>query len=306
MVNSTRLNLLVSCFIAVLGACQNHNSHPDHDFNVTVTAPQLSGHHVIFDQGHNNHHLIERSYKPFATLIKNDGGTVSSTQSSIDSATLTKADVYVIVAASGKEDPGEQSPFTAEEIDMLEDWVINGGSALIVTEHYPFGIAMESLLSKFGVIVHNGYTEDSTLINKKVADALLFEKSKKLIHQSHPITLNVNSVNTFTGSSVKGDSTWTRLLILSDHAQNYNVDVEVEKDGGDTRVNVSYSDYYPASGYAQGICKSYGRGKVVILSESALLTAQIDKNGNRFGMNIPDADNKEFGLNIIRWLANKL
>lgn len=143
------------------------------------------------------------------------------------------------------------------------------------------------------------------MVNKSVADALLFDKSKGQLNTTHPITAGINKVNTFTGSAIKGDSTWTQLLILSDNAQNYNVDVKIERDGGDVRVNVSYADFYPATGYSQGLCKIYGQGKIVVLSESALLTAQVDKNGNKFGMNILNTDNKDFALNIIRWLADK-
>jgi hypothetical protein len=81
--------------------------------------------------------------------------------------------------------------------------------------------------------------------------------------------------------------------------------VNVRKSGGDIITSVEYADFYSAKGYCQGLCKNYGKGKIVALAESALLTAQIDKNGKKFGMNIPHTNNKQFALNIIRWLANK-
>jgi len=299
------VRLLLLLIWGLLISCQNHSTTPDNEFNVTVDEPRLSGQRVVFDQGHKNHHQIGRTYKPFANLLRNDGCNVESTDKPIDTSVLSTADIFIIPTAMGEEEPGEKSPFTDNEIKSLEEWVRNGGSILLVTEHYPFGLAMEPLLTRFGVKVHNGYTEDSTMTNKEVIDALLFDKSKGQLSNSHPITSTINRVNTFTGSAIKGDSTWTRLLILSDNAQNYNVDVKVERDGGDIRVNVSYADFYPGRDYSQGLCKNYGQGKIVVLSESALLTAQIDKNGNKFGMNISDTDNKEFALNIIRWLANK-
>lgn len=295
--------LILSCGLMI--SCQNHSTTPDNDFNVTVNEPKLTGQRIVFDQGHKNHHQIDRTYKPFVNLLINDGCLIKSVDKPIDSTILSNADVFIIATAMGKEEPGEKSPFTDNEINSLESWVKNGGSALLITEHYPFGLAMEPLLNKFGIIVHNGYTEDSTMTNKTVADALLFDKSKGQINNDHPITSGISRVNTFTGSSIKGDSTWTPLLILSSNAQNYNVDVKVDRDGGDVRVSVSYADFYPATGYTQGLCKIFGKGRVVILSESALLTAQIDKNGNKFGMNIPDTDNKQFALNIIRWLSDK-
>jgi hypothetical protein len=162
---------------------------------------------------------------------------------------------------------------------------------------------MTPLLSRFGVQVHNGYTEDSSLASKEVMDALLFEKTKGSLNASHPILANVERINTFTGSSVKGDSTWIPLIMFSPNAQNFNVKVNVKKDGGDIITSVEYSDFYPAKGYYEAICKEYGKGKIVVLAESAFLTAQIDKNGNKFGMNIQNTDNKQFALNLIRWLA---
>ena len=176
---------------------------------------------------------------------------------------------------------------------------------LLITEHFPFGLAMSPLLNKFGVQVHNGYSEDSLLNNKNVKDALLFTKSKGNLNPTHPILDKVERLNTFTGSSVKGDSTWTQLLIFTPNAQNFNVKVNVKKDAGDITTSVEYADFYSAKGYSQGICKEYGKGKIVVLAESALLTAQFDKNGNKYGMNSPDEDNKQFVLNLIRWLATK-
>ena len=301
------IQLILSCLtLTSFFSCQNHSASPDNDYDVSVKEPKLIGQktRVYFDQGHKNHHQIDWTYKPFATLLTNDGCIVKSNNRLIETTILSQTDIYVVATATGKEEPGEKSAFTESEINNLEEWVKNGGSALIVTEHYPFGLSMAALLKKFGVTIHNGYTEDSTLTNKRVGDALLFEKEKGNLNSNHPITSNINRVNTFTGSSIKGDSTWTKLLILSDKALNYNVNVIVKRDGGDTNVSISYADSYPATGYAQGICKSYGKGKVVVLAESALLTAQIDKNGNKFGMNITDTDNKEFTLNIFRWLAD--
>lgn len=300
-----RVRHLTIFLLGLLLSCQNHSSSPDNDYDVTVREPKLTGQRVLFDEGHKNHHQIGRTYKPFANLLTNDGCKVEVSNKSIEITTLSNTDIFVIATAASKEEPGDKSAFTDKEIIILEEWVKNGGSTLIITEHYPFGLAMEPLLNKFGVKVHNGYTEDSTLNNSQVSDALLFEKSKGNINGGHVITKDIDRVNTFTGSSIKGDSTWTDLLILSDNAQNYNVDVKVNKEDGDVNVSVSYADFYPATGFSQGICKRYGKGKIVILAESALLTAQYDKNGNKFGMNISDTDNKEFALNIVRWLADK-
>lgn len=283
------------------------STKPDNNFDISVSNPQLKDIQpkVLFDEAHKNHHKIATSYKPFAALISNDGCTVTATGKVIDKAALAGVNIYIVATAMGKEDPGAVPPFTQQELEAVEEWVRNGGAVLIITEHYPFGVAMAPLLGKFGVQVHNGYTEDTALNNREVMDALLFEKSKGNLDARHAILDHVERINTFTGSSVKGDSAWTSLLKFSPTAQNFNVKVEVKKKGSDIITSVSYSDFYPANGYAQAICRQYGKGRVVVLAESALITAQLDRKGNKFGMNIPNYDNKQFTLNLIRWLAGR-
>jgi hypothetical protein len=299
--------LLSAALILTLCSCNYKGAKADTDFDVSVPDPKLKTikPKVLFDEAHKNHHQIEKTYQPFATLITNDGCIVKSTDNPIDKTALANTDIYVIGTAMGKEDPGDKSPFSQNEIDQIEQWINDGGSLLLITEHFPFGLAMTPVLSRFGLQVHNGYTEDTLLNNKEVRDALLFKKSKGNLNTTHPILENIEKLNTFTGSSVKGDSTWTQLLIFTNNAQNYNVKVDVKKKGTDITTSVEYADFYPAIGFSQGVCKQYGKGKIVVLAESAFITAQLDKNGNKYGMNIADEDNKQFVLNLMRWLAKK-
>lgn len=299
--------LFSTVIILTLVACNDNKAKPDSEFDVSVSDPQLKiiKPKVLFDEAHKNHHKIGTTYQPFATLITNDGCSVTSTKEPVNNAVLTNTDIYIIATAMGKEDPGDKPPFTQNEADLIEQWVKDGGSLLLITEHFPFGLAMLPVLSKFGVEVHNGYTEDTLLNNQEVRDALLFTKSKGNLNPVHPILNKIERLNTFTGSSVKGDSTWTELLIFTPNAQNFNVKVDVKREGGDITTSVEYADFYSAKDYSQGICKQYGKGKIVVLAESAFLTAQIDKNGNKYGMNSPDEDNKQFVLNLIRWLSAK-
>lgn len=303
----TKNILIASLFSLMLSACGEKSPTVDNDFDTSVAVPEFkgSGPRVLFDEAHKNHHNIETTYKPFSTLITNDGCVVSSTNKSIDTPLLSNVNIFIIATAMGKEDPGDKSPFLQKEVDVLEHWVANGGSLLLITEHFPFGLAMKPVLERFGVQVHNGYTEDTLLNNKEVRDALLFTKASGSLNQTHPILDKVERLNTFTGSSVKGDSTWIPLLIFTPNAQNYNVKVDVKRSGGDVTTSVTYADYYSAKGYAQAICKQYGRGKIVVLAESAFITAQVDKMGNKYGMNVPNEDNKQFTLNLIRWMAKK-
>src|SRR5204862_72802 len=61
-----------------------------------------------------------------------------------------------------------------------------------------------------------------------------------------------------------------------------------------------------AAGRAQGIALVYGKGRVVVLTEAAMLTAQVAARGFRFGMNVPGIDNRQLALNILHWLSGLL
>jgi len=58
---------------------------------------------------------------------------------------------------------------------------------------------------------------------------------------------------------------------------------------------------------AQGLAMKFGKGRVIILGEAAMLSAQITgPNGMRFGMNLPGIDNRQLALNIMHWLSGLL
>jgi hypothetical protein len=66
-------------------------------------------------------------------------------------------------------------------------------------------------------------------------------------------------------------------------------------------------------GRAQGIAMTFGKGRVVILGEAGLFSAQIVRftDGNqqremKFGMNVPGNDNRQFALNVLHWLSRLL
>jgi hypothetical protein len=53
----------------------------------------------------------------------------------------------------------------------------------------------------------------------------------------------------------------------------------------------------------------FGRGRVIVLGEAAMLSAQLGISPNRtekMGMNVPGTDNRQFALNIMHWLSRLL
>jgi hypothetical protein len=107
---------------------------------------------------------------------------------------------------------------------------------------------------------------------------------------------------TFTGQSMSVPSGAVPLLKLSDAARE-----AASRDDVWTRRGA------PGGGRAQGIALGFGRGRIVILGEAAMLSAQIarwEENGKvlefPMGMNMPGIDDKQFALNVVRWLTRVL
>jgi hypothetical protein len=123
----------------------------------------------------------------------------------------------------------------------------------------------------------------------------MFTQANKLL-ADHPITRGRNEserisrVRTFTGQSLKGPPGSLPIMKLADTAVDHIDDKEVS-----------------AAGRAQGIAFAYGKGRVVVLGEAAMLSAQVAGDGTfKMGMNAGDIDNKQLALNILHWLSGLL
>ncbi|MGH8016554.1 MAG: DUF4350 domain-containing protein, partial [Candidatus Zixiibacteriota bacterium] len=170
-------------------------------------------------------------------------------------------------------------------------------SLLLIAVHAPFGAASAGLAAAFGVKMFKGFVE----IPDELSDPLLFSKSNNRLGQ-HPIIdgdgseTAVTNVMTFTGQSLFGPVGATILLRLPDNAIEYVPDANMPEGG----------ELVPSeAGNAQGLAFSFGQGRVVILGEAAMLTAQVSE-GKPFGMDFQGNDNKQFALNVLHWLSHRL
>jgi hypothetical protein len=127
---------------------------------------------------------------------------------------------------------------------------------------------------------------------------------------SHPITdgrsaeESIARVVTFTGQSISVPARAVPFLKLGATARDFRpLAPKIAKSGNDTRVIPQYADPEPAAGRAQGIALEFGKGRVVVLGEAAMMTAQISGDGHPFGMNVPGNDNRKLALNIMHWLS---
>ena len=302
--------LYASVVASALMGC-SAGAEPDKSFNVSVAQPAYANAHprVLFDEAHNNYHTVADRYQPFATLMRNDGYTVDRASSPFTSKALSDTDILVIAGARGTNDRNDAPAFTDAESDIVREWVRGGGSLLLITDHFPFGPAAQSLGNRFGIAMSGGSVEDPLHHDVESGDwsQLVFTRGDSMI-VDHPVTLGrsptekINRVMTFMGQSLTGPEGSVGFLRLSLSAVDRAADVTVERDGGDTRVIVMPGLATPAAGRAQGLAMEYGRGRIVVLGEAAMLTAQR-QNDRAFGMQVPGTDNRQLALNIMHWLS---
>lgn len=272
----------------------------DPNFDTQVANPAYVKNHprVLFDEAHNNFHTTTGRYKPFVDLISSDGYQVIANKEKFSKKTLEGYDVLVISNALGPVGKRASAAFTDEECDAVRDWVQAGGALLFIADHAPMGAAAEILSKRFGVDMSKGHTGDPVNYDKQVGglSQLVFSRENKLLGE-HQITAGrnaserINRILTFTGQSLRGPEGSVALLRLADTALDKLPGVEKE---------------VSAAGRSQGVALKLGRGRVVVLAEAAMLTAQVSAEGEKFGMNTPGNDDRQFALNIMHWLSGLL
>ena len=300
--------------LAFIAAC-NSGDAIDKNFDVSVQPPAYSagGPVVLFDEGHNNWHTARGSYRPFVDLIKSDGYRVERNKGTIERAALDQVDVLMIANATGTNEQNDEPAFTAAEVEVIRAWVDDGGSLLLITDHFPTGHANEKLASSLGIHFSKGQVADSVHFDSTFESTHLVYSRADSTLVSHPITDGGNAaerlerVLTLTGQAVHADSPAVGFLRLAPTARASEPKPTVERRGSDVLVSVAYENPVPVPGWSQGLALEYGRGRVVVLGEAAMLTARLSGyDGRPIGMNTPGYDNRQLALNIMHWLTRKL
>jgi hypothetical protein len=282
---------------------------------------RLAGPTVFLDEAHHNFHTAAGRYRPFVRLLEADGYKVLANTRPFGVQALKGAHVLVIANAMGGDVPAAYATpaFTAAECDTLAEWVRMGGALLLVADHAPFGSGAEILASRFNVGMGKGFTEDS-LHSEGAGSILVFERARGLI-VDHPVTLGrdsserVNRVIAYTGQSL-APSPGVRLLLKLGNDAFDHPSPTVEQAAKAANPGIAWMSEVQnlpissARGRAMGVALRYGKGRVVILGEAAMLTAQVvSRPGGpafRMGMSAPGSDNQQFALNAVRWLAGVL
>ena len=298
-----RLHRLV-LIICVVCAPAFAQQRPDPEFNTSVENPayKKEGPRVMFDEAHHNFHTTEGRYKPFVDLVMNDGYRVIRNRLPFSKTTLSSYKILVIANALGAEeddeDGADKSAFTEEEIEAVHEWVKGGGSLLLIADHAPFGGAAAALASRFGVESSKGYTLDKENSVAGSPSHLIFSRENKLLGNHSIIegrgeNERLNLLRSFTGQSFTGPKDSVAILKLSDTA------TDLPNPQAQTSVS--------AAGRAQALALKFGKGRVVVQGEAAMLSAQVSGPENRrMGMNVPGNDDRQYALNLMHWLSGLL
>jgi hypothetical protein len=258
---------------------------------------------VLFDEAHNNADNTNNRYKPFADLIFNDGYHLVVNRQPFTKELLRSFKILVVVNALGGEESDDESAgepaFMAPECEAVSDWVRDGGALLFIADAAPFSSAAEVLAKKLGVDMSKGSAVDPANSFKESNDPgiIVYSRENRLLGENsitngRSDAERVNRVIVFNGQSLKGPDSSDALLKLADSALD-NSSVAEKKSS--------------TAGRAQGIAFRLGKGRVVVLADSAMLSAQVTGSDDRpFGMNIPETDNKQLTLNIMHWLSGIL
>jgi hypothetical protein len=299
----------------------------DPDFQPVVESPAYAtgGPTVAIDQAHSNFHTAGGQYSPFAALLTMDGYRVVALDNEFNAATLARVKVLVVANARNLtallEGDISKPAFTEQECDAVRDWVNDGGSLLLIADHAPYGNAADNLAQRFGVAMGKGWAFDRTADG--ITTQLVFSRENGLLGV-HPIlsgrnpTEAIRLIRSFTGQSISVPPSATVLMKTSATAREAPTPDALDAEdmtarGTDPAKATFGSRSISIDGRAQGIALPFGRGRVVVLGEAALFSAQLlrfTENGlqrdTKIGMNVPGTDDRQFALNVVHWLSGVL
>ncbi|MCG3159061.1 MAG: hypothetical protein JMDDDDMK_00037 [Acidobacteria bacterium] len=282
----------------------------DPDFKPPIEKPAYAegkGPVVLIDEAHFNFHRAAGRYQSFADLLRRDGYVVQASKEIFSKESLKAGKILVIANALSQRNGLNWNPpfdpsFTDEEIAAVREWVNQGGSLMLIVDHFPMPATAGKLAEAFGVRIHNGYAVDP----QAPPGPLVYKRADKSL-ADHPITRGrsekekIDSVATFTGSAFQIERGDPILTFLGAEAVSYTPKAFGQPPDKNTpRVSIK--------GWHQGAVMQVGKGRVAVFGEAAMFSAQLaGPQKAPMGMNAPIAQqNPQFLLNVIHWLSGLL
>ena len=276
----------------------------DTSFDFVIQKPEYTkgkGPVISLDEAHFNFHTLDGRYAPFGKLLEKDGYILKSGQEKFSPSSL--ASTKILVIANALADNGEwklpaKSAFTQEEIDAVHNWVKNGGSLLLIADHMPFAGVASKLALSFGFNFIDGFAirKDKCI---EIFSRELNTLNANAITNGRNVTERIDSIMMFTGQAFIAPPEANKITTLNDDYEVLLPTVAWEFSEGTPRIS--------GQGLVNGAYLEYGKGRLVIMGEAAMFSAQISgPQKNKAGMNHSHAvQNLQFLLNIIHWLDNR-
>ena len=265
------LTLTLLLFLSLLGAPS------------PTTAAETRQPRVLIDAAHHNFHTADGRYAPLARLLQESGFAVHSATTALTPELLRTADVLVIANALHASNVDRwESPvapaFSEAESALVTAWVENGGSLLLIADHFPFPGADVASEDLFDIDL------GSLKPHKQITGADL----------KAPVT----RIAAFTGSAFEAPTGAQPLMVLG---KDY--ELWLTSRAWEFRTDTPRRS---ASGLLQGATHSHGKGRVAVFAEAAMFTSQSAPDGQTsIGFDAPNArDNRAFVVNVFRWLTN--
>ena len=303
MKNSILLFLLL---FTITSQAQMLNDTP---FNANVVHPKFKkgyGPKILIDAGHHNFVVELGLNKPLFDVASSDGYLIKIDSMQFTKEYLSNYNIVVIWPAmpfkfGSKNQVTDEITFTTDELNALHDWVSNGGSLLMFSEHAPIDKSVTPLFNKFGIQLSTGIVVDSLNSDTPIEmpswkySFLKFTSKNGLLNTEHPITKGekknerISNILTIGGSGLTGDG-YTNILKLSSSAM-------IKKWNGTMPSGTPNS---------QCLAGNVGKGKLAALGDCNGFTAMSLKSGGyklSAGMQVSGYDWKQFVLNTLHWLS---
>jgi hypothetical protein len=300
----TRFSVLRYCtiiFAFLFFALSQAQQVPDNNYSPPTFIPKYVndlGSVVVIDEAHNNFHTLTGRYAPFARVLKKDGYKIIKGTEHFSKKNLEKGKILVIANAINAANIKQwtlptPSAFTSGEIEIVKDWVKNGGSLFLIADHMPFAGAATDLAKAFGFIIYNGFAIDQATYMRGLPD--IFIRSDNTFQPTGLPGLEfVNSIATFMGNAFSIPADAVSIVNLDERFKIFLPAKAWEFDKSTVWIS--------GKGKSQGAYMRFGKGHLVIFGEAAMFSAQISNN-NKIGMNTPEGENNYLLLlSIIHWL----
>ncbi len=191
-----------SLFLLLVGTAQlSAQQIADEQFHYPITDPRHrigDGPILLFDEAHNNPVTLRGAYAPFSDLLQADGYRLQSAKEKISYDQLKEVKIYISINALYNLENWNlptYSAFTDQEIETLRQWVSDGGSLFLVTDHMPCGGSVQTLGAAFGIHIVNGFA--------------LPKNGRPEIFSKHRETLLSNEITTVPGKEIDSIMCWS-------------------------------------------------------------------------------------------------